>query len=99
MSIIQEPAPLSPSQGGDRLASKILTSSRIKREVFDPNNIEHLKSYRTFLLTANWGEVQFYYEHPWVTVPETVMRKFALHTLGEILGGPEKATLSDGEPS
>jgi hypothetical protein len=86
MTSFQEPAPLSPSYGGERLASKILMGSRVRREIFDPTNLEHLQSYRTYLTTGNWGDVQFYYENPFATVPATVNYKFAIAALNSTLG-------------
>jgi hypothetical protein len=57
--------------------SNILREARIPRECFDPKNTAHLKSLKMFLDTGNWGEIQFYAEAPYVTVPETVLRKVA----------------------
>jgi hypothetical protein len=62
----------------ERYLKSIPFSSHVRREVFDPNNHEHLKSYKQFLETGNWGKIQFYTEHPSQTVPATVERKFAL---------------------
>lgn len=70
----------------ERLNSRILRDNRVRREEFDPNNLEHLESYYKFLTTGNWGEVQFYCEFPYVTVPETVLRKFAITQLETLLG-------------
>ncbi len=74
-----------PSVLETRLQSRILRENQVRREFFDPTNHEHLESYQTFLKTGNWGKVQFHEEFPYVTVPETVSRKFALHTLSQIL--------------
>ena len=57
----------------------------VRRELFDPENLEHLRSYESFLKTGRWGEVHFFCEHPHVTVPETVSRKFALHEIAKKL--------------
>lgn len=65
----------------DRLMSKILKGNQVKREHFDPDNKDHMNSLKKFLLTGNWGKVQFFVEPPYITVPETVMRKFCMHNL------------------
>lgn len=57
--------------------SNKLRDARITRECFDPTNGMHLESLRSFLSTGNWGVVQFYPEAPYLTVPETVLRKMA----------------------
>jgi hypothetical protein len=69
----------------DHLQSKILIGSRIKRESFDPENKDHLKSYLKYINSGNWGEVHFFSEAPFVTVPATVNHRYALHTLKEKL--------------
>lgn len=61
----------------------------LPREVFDPKNRAHLESYEIFLKTGNWGEVKFHIEYPYVSVVETVMRKFALHVIAHMLGHEE----------
>ena len=70
----------------ERFQSRILKSAQVRREEFNPKNKEHLKSYQKFLKTGNWGDVQFHCEFPYVTVPETVSRKFANYTLQKIIG-------------
>lgn len=70
---------------GEVFKSEILRKALVRREPFDPKNKEHLKSYKSFLNGGNWGDVQFYCEFPYVTVPETVSRKFANHSLSELL--------------
>lgn len=75
-----------PSVLETRLHSRILGENRVRREIFDPTNRDHMESYQNFLKTGNWGKVQFYEEFPYVTVPETVSRKFAMHALAEKLG-------------
>lgn len=57
--------------------SDVLRRARVYREEFDVNNKEHLLSLDTFLKTGNWGKIQFFAEAPYVTVPETVLRKIA----------------------
>ena len=65
----------------DRISTKVLNGSHVQREHFDPENRDHLSSLKKFLSTGNWGKVQFFAELPYVTVPETVMRKFCEHSL------------------
>lgn len=55
-----------------------LPAGYVRREEFDPCNIEHMESYKNFLVTGNWTKVQFFCEYPCKTVPETVHKKFAL---------------------
>jgi hypothetical protein len=69
----------------ERLQSHLLRKNMLKREEFDPTNRRHCESYKSFLTTGNWGPARFYCEFPYVTVPETVSRKFALETLNKIL--------------
>lgn len=57
----------------------------VRREMFDPLNKEHLTSYKNFLITGNWGVVQFFCESPYITVPETVHVKFALRHIEDYL--------------
>ena len=64
--------------------SDILRRARVLREVFDVNNLEHLKSLKQFLTTGNWGKIQFFVEAPYITVTETVMRKVALSAVSHI---------------
>jgi hypothetical protein len=64
--------------GNDYLGgSNVLRKARIPREYFDPQNSKHMESLDAFLETGNWGKIQFYAEAPYVTVPETVLRKVA----------------------
>lgn len=58
----------------------------LPRAAFDPSNTIHLASYHSFLTTGNWGDVQFHTEFPYLSVTETVMRKFALYFLANQLG-------------
>lgn len=62
----------------ERYIKSIPFSSHVRREVFDPANPAHLKSYKQFLETGNWGDIQFFTEHPKQTVPATVEYKFAM---------------------
>jgi hypothetical protein len=57
--------------------SRTLRNAKIIREEFNPANDEHLSSLRIFLDTGNWGRIQFYPQAPYVTIPETVLRKMA----------------------
>lgn len=54
----------------------------VRRENFDPTNEEHLASFKHFIVTGNWGNVQFLAELPFIEVPMTVLMKFAGHHLG-----------------
>tara|TARA_R110000868_G_scaffold90057_8_gene250225 strand:+ start:2741 stop:2959 length:219 start_codon:yes stop_codon:yes gene_type:complete len=60
------------------LQTGTLRRAGIPREEFNPGNNEHRASLRKFLLTGNWGDIQFFAEEPYISVPETVMRKMAL---------------------
>lgn len=60
--------------------STVLRKHMINRQVFDPQNPEHLQSLDQFIRTGNWGTIQFYCEHPFTDVPMTVLMKFAAAT-------------------
>ncbi len=64
-----------------KFSSRVLSKPNVNREMFDPKNKEHRASLKKFIETGNWGDVQFFAEYPYVTVPETVFRKFALAML------------------
>ncbi len=57
----------------------------IPRVIFDPSNKEHLRSYKTFLETGKWGDIQFHLELPLTSVTETVHRKFSAYALEQLL--------------
>lgn len=61
----------------DAVSSRVLRGSQVRREPFNPTDREHLTSLQHYLETGNWGDVQFFAEYPQVSVPETVLRKFA----------------------
>lgn len=62
--------------------SDILRRARlVNREIFDPTNKDHVASFKTFLATNSWGDIQFYPETPYTEAPATVMAKFARHAL------------------
>ena len=62
--------------------SDVLRQARlVNRTIFDPTNPEHVESFKTFLRTGNWGDVQFYPEIPFIEVPMTVMTKYCRHVL------------------
>lgn len=60
-----------------RLQSRILKDHQITREIFNPSKRLHRESLDHFLRTGNWGNIQFFVEPPFATVPETVLRKMA----------------------
>jgi len=62
--------------------SNVLRRQNTNRVDFDPQNTEHVKSLEKFLVTGNWGSVQFFHEEPYNNVPMTVLVKFALAALG-----------------
>ena len=66
----------------DFLSATILTRYVTRhRQIFDPENIEHLTSAQKFINTGSWGNTQFLVEYPYVDVPTTVLMKFAKHSL------------------
>ncbi len=65
----------------ENLSSRVLNKPIVRRESFDPKNKEHRSSLKKFIETGNWGDVQFFAEYPYITVPETVFRKFSLAML------------------
>lgn len=56
----------------------VLKKSLVRREHFDPANVDHLASFDVYLRTGNWGDIQFFAEAPYTEVPITVLSKFAL---------------------
>ena len=64
-----------------KFSSRVLSEPQVRRESFDSKNKEHRASLKKFIETGNWGDVQFFAEYPYVTVPETVFRKFTLAML------------------
>lgn len=63
--------------------SDILRRARlVNREIFDPTNEAHIESFKIFLRTGNWGDIQFYPEVPYTEAPATVMAKYSRHVLG-----------------
>src|SRR5438046_1823824 len=71
-----------------RTAGKRRGRFTLPREMFDPTNTNHLYSYKRFLDTNNWGDIQFHVEYPYETVIETVTRRFAQHVLEQTLDNP-----------
>ena len=61
--------------------SVILETAAIVRVAFDPADLAHLKSLQHWLKCGNWGDVKFKVESPYITVPETVMRKMCAHAV------------------
>lgn len=87
--------------------SSILRQAHVRREFFDPTNQAHLSSLEHFVRTGNWGDVQFYCEHPFTDVPMTVLMKFAGHGLSTVREtveernariGAMRLTVPDEEP-
>ena len=62
--------------------STTLRKTAVNRTFFDPSLQSHLDSFDVFLRTGNWGDVQFYCEHPYTDVPMTVLMKFAMYEQG-----------------
>jgi hypothetical protein len=62
--------------------STALRRASVKRMAFDPTDPAHCASLACFIQTGNWGDVQFYCEHPFTDVPMTVLMKYAGHQLG-----------------
>lgn len=59
--------------------STALRRHTVNRVSFDPSLQSHLDSFDVFLRTGNWGDIQFYCEHPYTDVPMTVLMKFAMY--------------------
>lgn len=62
--------------------SNILREAVVKREQFNPQNVNHIKSLECFVKTGTWGDVKFHAELPYIEVPMTVMMKYIQHSLG-----------------
>lgn len=71
----------STTRVSENSSSRVLREPTVRRENFDPKNKEHKASLKKFIETGNWGDVQFFAEYPYVTVPETVLRKFSMAML------------------
>lgn len=63
------------------IRSQVLRKAQIRREDFDPENIEHRASLKVYLDTGKWGDVQFYAQYPYLSVPEMVFRRMLTHSL------------------
>lgn len=59
--------------------STALRRHTVNRVSFDPSSESHLDSFDMFLRTGNWGDIQFFCEHPYTDVPMTVLMKFAMY--------------------
>ena len=57
--------------------STVLRKVQSRREMFNPENADHLKSLANFVKTGEWGTVSFFCETPFSDVPMTVLMKFA----------------------
>ena len=60
----------------------ILKQPLVDRQKFDPTNDSHLASFKDFIRTGNWGDIQFFTELPYNEVPMTVLMKYAEHISG-----------------
>ena len=58
--------------------SVLSNANLVRREHFDASNTEHVASFRHFVTTGSWGEIQFHAEMPYTTVPATVTQKYLL---------------------
>jgi len=61
------------------------TKFALPREEFTPSKREHVETYRRFLDTGSWGNMQFHIEYPYQSVAETVVNKFALYATSKLL--------------
>lgn len=59
----------------------ILKRAFVLRTYFDPENQNHIESFKVFIRTGNWGNIQFHPELPFNEVPMTVLMKFASNDL------------------
>ena len=57
----------------------------VTRCKFNPENVQHRESLKSFLTIGRWGEIQFCAELPHVEVPATVLTKYALWCLNREL--------------
>jgi len=79
--------------------STLLRRQSVNRTFFDASLQSHLDSLDVFLCTGNWGDVQFYCEHPYIDVPMTVLMKFAMYEQGvRRESGQERAERIAGRP-
>lgn len=61
---------------------KFVKNPQVRRETFNPENDQHVASFRSFVATGNWGDVMFFSEFPHTTVPSTVTAKYLRYMLG-----------------
>lgn len=61
--------------------SSALRRHTVNRVLFNPEDQRHVDSLKVFLRTGNWGDLQFYCEHPYTDVPMTVLMTFAMYEL------------------
>jgi hypothetical protein len=54
-----------------------LRNAQVERVVYDPSNEAHNDSLDTYLVSGNWGKIQFFPELPFSEVPITVLTKYA----------------------
>jgi hypothetical protein len=54
------------------------------KEVFDPGNKVHIKTFRHFMEHGRWPDYvcPFFLEWPYLTIPDMIKDKFARYTLG-----------------
>lgn len=62
--------------------SSVLQRHGNSRVSFDPTNEAHVASFKKFIQTGNWGDVQFYTEFPYTDAPTTVSMRLHEHNLG-----------------
>jgi hypothetical protein len=55
----------------------------LDRSSFDPTNVDHLKAYSIFLKSGKWT-LYFFVEHPYLTVPDTIVNKITAEYLKKI---------------
>ena len=61
-----------------------MTILRVSNPVtFDPSNIEHRASLKSYLASGQWGTIRFDLEHPYLDLATMALRKLAIYTLNK----------------
>ena len=64
-------------------SNSILSKGIRSRDIFNPNNKEHIEAYKQFLLESRWKNgCPFFLEFPFLTIPHMIQDKIVRNVLG-----------------
>lgn len=64
------------------ILDKIRQSFNQDREIFDPNNKDHLYKFKFFIENGRWETVcPFFLEEPWMSIPDMVKDRIVRNVL------------------